>query len=1429
MLKGLKNPNIVRIFDFGFDEALGRFYFTQELVEGRPVTAFAREKGKLPRLQNLFLQALQGLAYLHGQDVIHGDIKPDNLLVEEKKGSEPLLKMIDFGISHPEWVGTAGTPGYLAPEKILKMGSDARADLYSLGVVFYDALTGKDPFLRPSPGETLQAQLNFFPPAATTLRPEIDPVLSELLEAMLKKNPRLRIASAESCIRFLETRGLVDVGLEGMRDLPSYWMGRKERLDQAKEFLASAAASPEKNKLLVVSGERGMGKETLLAEMKYEAELAGLEVLDWGAKPTRARSVQFLKIVEPGKIPALGQIRQGLQTSSLVLTADSSWMVELKKNLASLAPQWLTLRPLTKDEIEDYLRNITRNEVIPAPFLNALLRLSQGHPQPLQEALRQLLKDPLIVDASGKWNLAVFAEAEPSLEQLGLSEDSLLQVLEGKRITDPAERWRLEFQRAEQLAKAGQLEESLKRLGKIEGEIPKVFSQEARLPNHALLLEKRGWIYSKQRRFTEAREAFASALSFLKELENPPKILELRLRNFLAFLNLQEGKIAESIQEFEASSRESETLPLGERRHVTNNELGQAYLMHGETQKAITQLREDLQFFSKLAAPHFLMKVHYNLAEALVKAAHYPEAMEAYREVARIARRERDWEYLLRAYNGQGNVASLQKDPTASLDYYQRSLGLAEYLRDYLSAATVAQNRGVILSEAGRLEEALHDLELSRRLLSKVSPSSHSRYLMARAILELGEAHRKKKNFPMAANCFTEALNRSEEDPNLKPFKFFPLASLARLALDQGDVPAFRELYPKLVHLAQTEEERGILAEFLSRAPVDPREGWDLGRVASEVSPQRSMIIPGAFPQETLQQILKVNRALITEHNPEALFRKILQYATELSGAESALLLELSEDGSLVVREAFNTEVDAGLKEISHQVAQRVLNSGQSVVTHDALVDQGFNQFQSVVSLHLKSIACIPVKVHQKTIGLLYLTHRYKIGLFTPETVNALEAFGDQAGLALQNSRYLRQLENQNQDLSSRLNDAEGEIDRLRSDLRLKVKNPYPKILGKSRALVEILKLMDRISDTNLSVLIVGETGSGKELIARSIHESSRRAKGPFVAVNCGAIPENLIESELFGYKSGAFTGATRDKKGLIEEAHGGTLFLDEIAELPLNTQVKLLRVLQEREVQHLGDNKLIPVDIRILSATHRDLEIWMQTGHFREDLYYRIAQMQLTVPALREKREDIPLLSEHFLAESAKDLSLSKPPRLAKDLLASLMQYDWPGHVRELENFLRTAAAFAERGVIHPGTLPEFLVKKLHTARPVPVAVLTASPVGGKAPPSAPDPEWRWENFEAALYAKALLKHQMNCEKAAEDLGVGIATVYLKMRKYGLKAQAHKYESVQVPNAEGASLAEFKSRLIRESYQKNGESPYAVAKQLGLNVGTVYRYLEKA
>jgi len=281
-------------------------------------------------------------------------------------------------------------------------------------------------------------------------------------------------------------------------------------------------------------------------------------------------------------------------------------------------------------------------------------------------------------------------------------------------------------------------------------------------------------------------------------------------------------------------------------------------------------------------------------------------------------------------------------------------------------------------------------------------------------------------------------------------------------------------------------------------------------------------------------------------------------------------------------------------------------------------------------------------------------------------------------------------------------------------------------------------------------VLIQGESGTGKEVVARYIHNLSGRADGPFLSINCGALPENLLESELFGHVKGSFTGAVRDKQGLFAAARGGTFFLDEVGEMPPSLQIKLLRVLQEREVIPVGATETIPVDVRIVAATNRDLEEEVRRGHFRSDLFYRLNVIALELPCLRDRRDDLVLLIEHFFQEMAAERE-SAPKALSSDALDAVMVYDWPGNVRELQNALEHAVVLSKGTLIEPGALPERITRR----RREPLV----------AERSSPNPSL--EVIERAYIMWVLQAEGGNKTRAAEVLGIDPSTLYRKLSRY--------------------------------------------------------------
>jgi two-component system response regulator AtoC len=311
----------------------------------------------------------------------------------------------------------------------------------------------------------------------------------------------------------------------------------------------------------------------------------------------------------------------------------------------------------------------------------------------------------------------------------------------------------------------------------------------------------------------------------------------------------------------------------------------------------------------------------------------------------------------------------------------------------------------------------------------------------------------------------------------------------------------------------------------------------------------------------------------------------------------------------------------------------------------------------------------------------------------------------------------------------------------------------FQSILAKSAPMKEVFRTIAKVADFKTTVLVNGESGVGKELVARAIHDRSPRKHKPFVAINCGAIPENLLESELFGHKKGAFTDASSDRRGLFEEASGGTLFLDEIGELPLLLQVKLLRVLQEETIRRLGDSKDIKVDVRVIAATHRDLAADAKAGRFREDLFYRIHVLSLPIPPLRDRREDIPVLVDHFLARNNERLG-TKLRGLSSEAQRLLLEYGWPGNVRELENTIERAMVLAEGDCIELHDLPERLRQALD-----PVQVQLASgELSIKKTVAA---------VEQILIRRALVKTKGNRTRAAELLEISHRALLYKLKDY--------------------------------------------------------------
>ncbi len=452
-----------------------------------------------------------------------------------------------------------------------------------------------------------------------------------------------------------------------------------------------------------------------------------------------------------------------------------------------------------------------------------------------------------------------------------------------------------------------------------------------------------------------------------------------------------------------------------------------------------------------------------------------------------------------------------------------------------------------------------------------------------------------------------------------------------------------------------------------------------------------------------LLRILELNKEMARAVRPETLPDRVLDAAIELAGAERGFLIVRAGTASalaarveggavegleagpgwevVAARNIDRENLKKALRKLSRSITTAVLESGQALRSDDALNDESLNPKQSVADLKLRSVLCVPMRVGDEVRGCLYVDNRFAQGRFDEHSQELLEAFADQAALSLErvrlleeNARMLRSLELRNEELKGALAEQSKALESLSEGFvpsGLELRHKYPAIVGRGRAITAMLTVVDRITEGDFPVLLYGESGTGKELVARALHENGPRREKPFTGVNCGAIAEGLLESELFGAVKGAYTGAVRDRAGLIESSAGGVLFLDEIGEMSLALQAKLLRVLQEKRLRRVGGNEEIPVDVRVLSATHRDLAREVSAGRFREDLYYRLKVVQVEVPPLRERREDIPVLVDAFLDALHQEHKASgrARPQLARECLERLLAHDWPGNVRELQN----------------------------------------------------------------------------------------------------------------------------------------------------------------
>lgn len=428
-------------------------------------------------------------------------------------------------------------------------------------------------------------------------------------------------------------------------------------------------------------------------------------------------------------------------------------------------------------------------------------------------------------------------------------------------------------------------------------------------------------------------------------------------------------------------------------------------------------------------------------------------------------------------------------------------------------------------------------------------------------------------------------------------------------------------------------------------------------------------------------KILELNKQLYSIKNLQDVLSTILDNAIQLSQAERGFILVGKE---IQMARNFDQEwlQDPGAK-LSYSIANKVIKSGETLITTNAQNDPNITCSQSIQELHLRFIICIPLKIEKRVLGVLYLDNRFMSEIPQKEELFFLEAFAEQASLALFHSQTINSLENKIASLQKELQQYSYKPnEEINTSMILESSYLGQKIFrfGKSFSIEDCMQELFakslRAARTDVPILILGESGSGKGLLASSIHESSLRSEQPFIAENCAAIPETLLESELFGVKKGAFTGAVENRDGLFQRASGGTLFLDEVGDMPLSMQSKLLKVLETNMVRPVGSLEWQKVDIRLITATHRDLAQMVKEKKFREDLWYRLCVVTLEIPPLRKRPQDIEFLTQYFL-EQNQDARKKHIRKVSQDAWKIMLKYDWPGNVRQLQHELEKIVVF--------------------------------------------------------------------------------------------------------------------------------------------------------
>ncbi|WP_437610340.1 sigma 54-interacting transcriptional regulator [Sorangium sp. So ce834] len=1513
-LSGVEGLGVPRVLRFGRLPASGRPFMVRELVEGTSLADLLARKGDLARNLAAIADAADQLTRLHRALLLHGDVKPANVIVGE--GGRATL--VDLGLAAPfrddgsRPVGL--TPRYAAPELFKGDPLTVRAEVFALGATLAEALRQSEGERDPKVVDALQEVVD----RATAKEPNARYPSADELANALRRAARLPCGPSEEPAGPAEPGARPDAGAGAVvwpivgLDAPS---GR---------LLAQIMALPAGSGLSI-AGPPGSGRSALLRRIAWSLEVGGYAVA-WVeaarvADPRGALAIE-LSAHDLGRVTALvddadrlgdaeierlDEVRRAGGKLVLVLGAPQERAAGGAEGApAAAAPspgraaafaggfQRFEMAPLDEQvarelvqrtipslsdavaahvvaragrwpgRIREIVARIARAPVASTEDVDRLLEappasgaaasgpggagaeaaalppaeihrlLDRGHFDAAAEALGRLQSDgsPVVVIARAR--LAVNrGDAARALAELARVKDQV----EASGDRAQAAFWSLQMARA--LLRTGDYVEAERRAGeavervgpvKLEAELPGAPRPEVATAAafgaspEAIVAEAvatRGLAQSFASRHEDAKRSLEHAVR-LARLTGEPRILSVALVS-LAFALQRDDRLSEAKTVYEEALTAAEQAGDAGTLATTRLNLAALTKLQGDLGAAIRHLEAAVDLGRRSGRVTTIRQALLNLAN-----------LDLY--LGRLARARVSLDALAAQ---RADLAPQQHAQLLALEaeHAARSgdLELAERLCLECAEAYEAMGRRIDGVEA-RLERVLFAVARAgadpRALGEEIDVAAERLGTTGahRALLALarGRVAALARDEWRARAAYDEALEAARA-AGQRDWIWRALEARAQLETERGHLIRARH---------DREEALITLEEIASKLPRDLREVfWNDARrkeirAAAMLELMSSRTVPfaqtgaapasgagpaqGAAPaqgEDRLARVLEINREIAGEHDLTRLLAKVTDHAIALLQAERGFIIlqrpprgeppPAAGEGAvdLSIHASRDQAGDDPHARFSSSIAERVISTGEPVVTASARDDARMSDYVSVHQLMLQSVACVPIRQRSgQVIGALYLETRLSAAAKFEAELPTLTALADQVAIAIEtarlvgeNERRARELERANEELRAArakleelLGHRTAQLAATRRDLRsaravIRGHFGYEGLVGTSEAMRRVYALIDRVKDTDIPILITGESGTGKEVVARTIHNASPRAKKPFVGVNCGAIPEHLLESELFGHMRGAFTGADRDRKGLFREVTGGTILLDEIGEMPQKMQAGLLRVLQEKVVRPVGGAREEPVDARVIAATHRDLADMVSRGTFREDLYYRLHVVEVRVPSLRQRIEDIPLLIDYFLGIFAARYGRDRRS-VSRAALKRLSAYSWPGNVRQLENVLLNAWVLSDRPELESDDfeLPDAAPRSLRGPEAPPPS---RAPLGGGGAPSSAGrapPSSEPHRVETSLDAHkasererilvALSSCNWNRVKAAQVVGLPRRTFYRRLKEYGIQ-----------------------------------------------------------